>query len=437
MQQEVLISLLKSEVKPAVGCTEPAAVGLAAAKAAKLIGGQIDKLIISASANIVKNAMAVTIPNTQEAGVGLAAALGMIQGDPAKGLELFETVVKEDVVKAKQLMARGAVEVNVAQENGFYISARAEGINGWAEVYIAGGHTNIVREMINGETVFEKDAWMLQPQRYDAIDITKYKLADLISTIEAVSTDDLEFLHDGITMNLNVSAKGLELTPGLGVGSGIKALLTAGVISDDIITQARIQVAAACDARMAGISIPVMSAAGSGNQGIGTIIPVAVVAAELKSSRETLLRALAISHIITIYVKQHIGKLSSLCGCSVAAGSGATAAIAWLYGGQSKQIEGAIQNMIGNLAGTVCDGAKGGCALKLATSASEAIFAAQLAVNGIIISQQDGIIGSTVEETIRNLGQLSMPGMAATGNTILSIMMEKERQADGNPCTLS
>lgn len=426
LQHNALISLLNSEVKPALGCTEPAAVALAVAKATKLLGGGIENIIVTVSGNLLKNAMGVTIPNTREVGLEMAAALGMIKGNPDKELEVFDGVADGDVEKARRFTALGNVRVHLAKENGFYIRARVEGEGGWAEVYVVGSHTNIVKMIVNGIKIFSKDS-QGGLDDHETVDVTQYTLADFVEAIETIPVDQISFLQDGIDMNLFIASRGLELNAGLGVGAALKSLLDKGVVCADVVYKARMIVAAACDARMAGLKIPVMSTSGSGNHGIEAILPIAVVAEEMDAPKEKVLRALAFSHLVTAFVKQHTGKLSPICGCSVAAGAGAAAAIVWLMGGKIEQIEGAIKNIIGNLAGMICDGAKGGCALKLSTSAGEAIIAAQLALQGVIVSPKDGIISNTVEETVKNLGRVSSSGMTCTDEAILQIMINKER----------
>lgn len=428
LDYQILISLLKQEVKPAVGCTEPAAVALAVARAVNLLSGKINRVSVKVSPNIYKNAMSVTIPNTGETGLDMASALGMLLRNPEKELELFDAVRPDDIQKAHQILKKGNVKVELAKVKGFYIQAKVEGEMGWAEVYVAGSHTNMIKAVVNDNTVFLKDGQDVEMGLETNIDVTSYTISDFIKTIETIPIEDISFLQEGIDMNLNISRKGLELQPGLGVSVGLKKLVDRGVISNDIINKVRIAVAAACDARMAGLNFPVMTTMGSGNHGIEAIIPVAIVAQEIQAPQEKALRALALSHLVTAYVKQYTGKLSSLCGCTIAAGTGAAAAITWLLGGSLRQIEGAIKNVIGNLTGMICDGAKGGCALKLTTAAGEAIIAAYLALQDIIISSRDGIISQTCEETIKNLGEISSKGMANTDEVILGIMLSKQKQ---------
>lgn len=428
MSQEMLLSLLKTEVKPALGCTEPAAAAFAVAKARDFLGGRIEKVRLSVSGNIFKNALAVTIPNTQEAGLKMASILGLLKGESEKGLEVFNNVTPADVVKAKILICKGLVEVEIANEDGLFIEARVEGEHGWAEVVISGGHTNIVKVTVNGEILLKKNDPVIL-QRGDELSFGDYTLAGLVKEVESFPIEEILFLREGLEMNLSIAELGLKQKAGLALGAGMKSLMSKGIISSGVANQARMVVAGACDARMAGMNHPVMSTMGSGNHGIAAILPVVIFSQYKGSSEEETLRALAISHLVTAFVKQYTGRLSTMCGCALAAGSGASAAITWLKGGNKEQIEGSVQNIIGNLAGMICDGAKGGCALKLSTSAGEAILSAELSIEGVIINSLDGIISPTVEETIRNLGKLSVIGMNCTEETILDIMLHKEKPA--------
>lgn len=420
------IDLLRDEVRPALGCTEPAAAALAVAKARDFLGGRIHGIHLSVSGNIYKNALAVTIPNTVEAGLEMAAALGLCKGDAQRGLQVFAEVRPEDVADAKELVRKGAVHVHILKTEGFHIEARVEGERGWAGVFVSGTHTQVIRAEVNGRLVFQASDPLSRPDG-KARKLTGYSLEEIIQVVEEFSPEKIAFLQDGVDMNLAMAETGLKLSSGMGVGAGLKALMDKGVISSDLINRTRMVAAAAADARMAGVDQPVMSTMGSGNQGIGAIIPVALVAREYDFSTEDTLRAIALSHLVTGYVKAYTGRLSTMCGCAVAAGAGAAAAVVWLMGGTTEQVAGAVKNIIGNLSGMICDGAKGGCALKLSTSAGEAILAANLALGGVVISSKDGIIGKSVEESIRNLGRLSTTGMVCAEEAILNIMQDKEK----------
>ncbi len=429
MLHKTLISFLSSEVKPALGCTEPAAVAWTTAQAKNLLGGRIELVEVTVSRNIYKNAMSVIVPPTQEAGVSIAAALGVVMEGPAEDLLLLQSVTVTDVAKARELTEQGKVKLVLSEQEGVYIRARVIGNRGWAEAHVAGSHTNMVKAIVNGATILtlREDGF---ESKSAMVDFTGYSFGELVKTVVNLPLEDISFLQAGIEMNLFIAEKGLENTVGLGVGTGLKSLLAKGLLSNDLANRVRMNVAAACDARMAGLRLPVMTTVGSGNHGIVAIVPVAIAAREMNASQTQVLRALALSHVITAYVKNHTGRLSPVCGCAVAAGAGAAAALTWLWGGNLAQMEGAVKNIIGNLVGMLCDGAKGGCALKLSTSAGEAVIAAQLALQNVIVSSSDGIVAETLEGTVQNLGQISTDGMLSTDPVILAVLMRKQQEKE-------
>lgn len=403
-------------------------MALAVAKARDYLGGRIDGIKLAVSGNIYKNALAVTIPHTEEAGLEMAAVLGLLKGEADRGLEVFAGVGPAEVKQAKLLVARGLAQVRIADREGIFIEAHLEGERGWVEVVIADQHTHVASVRVNGKMRQQEEGYDKQ-ERSGSWFPDEYKLSELVEQVERLRPEDIEFLRDGLEMNLAMAELGLQSKPGLALGAGLKSLIERGFLSDDVGNRARVAVAAACDARMAGSDQPVMSSMGSGNHGIVAIVTVAVLAQEIGATEERTLRALALSHLVTAFVKQYTGRLSTMCGCAVAAGAGAAAAAAWLQGGKAEQVAGAVQNIIGNLAGMICDGAKGGCAFKLSTAAAEAILSSEMALAGVIINPVDGIISPTVEATVRNLGRLSSAGMTCAEETILDIMLHKEKKA--------
>jgi L-cysteine desulfidase len=287
--------------------------------------------------------------------------------------------------------------------------------------------------MLDGKPV--NDATLIPDAGYAA---GKPKLAELESWLKGLSLDrlielldeldeeDLQFLESGIELNLRLADFGLKHGPGLGVGRALERLVRLGLIQRDMMAAARILTSSAADARMAGARLPAMSSAGSGNHGLTAILPIVAVEEFISGDRRTLLEAIGLSHIITACVKAHTGRLSAICGCSVAAGAGATAGITYLMGGTRQHIAGAIQNLTEDLAGVICDGAKGGCALKLSTAAGTAVQAALFSLHGVNVSDTDGIIGRSSEDTMKNIGTLTTQGMIETDRTILSIMLQKQ-----------
>lgn len=422
---ELLLKSLKNGVKPALGCTEPVAVGLAVAKAYEVLEGEVKRVEVRVSPNIYKNGMGVGIPGTKEIGLIFATALGITCGDPDLGLEVFKYVNDRAIAKAKDLVDADLIQVGLEDgEGNFFIQARVITDKGEGICKIRDSHTNIVYLEVDGEVVLDKE---LKEDKEDfSNDYMKdLSLTDLREFIEAVDYEDIEFLLDGVRMNMDMARAGLVEKAGAGLGAALDSLVEKKLLGEDLVNRARVMTAAACDARMAGLNLPVMSSAGSGNHGITAIVPAAVVCQSMGCDDEKLARALALSHLVTAYIKVYIGGLSPVCGCAVAAGIGASASITWALGGGDEQIQMAIKNMIANLTGMICDGAKGGCAFKLSTAAAEAVLQAQLALANVQVNDLDGILSPTAEEAIRNLGKVCTEGMEKMDNTILEVMVNR------------
>lgn len=421
--KELLESLING-VKPALGCTEPVAVGLAVAKAMEKIDGEILKIDVKVSPNIFKNGMGVGIPGTTKIGLVFAAGLAAICGDADLGLEVFKPVNDKAILETEDLVKKDIIKIKLEDTKGnFYISAEVKTQAGSGLCIIKNTHTNIVYVESDGVVLFNKEdeTTVVTPTNEYMKNIN---LKDIREFVETVAYDDIRFLLEGVKLNMNIAKIGLEEKSGPGLGAAMNLLMEEGVIKKDMVSQARILTSAACDARMAGINMPVMSSAGSGNHGITAIIPPTVVCEYMGYDDEKLARTLALSHLVTAYIKTFTGGLSPVCGCAVAAGIGASTSVVWTLGGNDDQMAGAIKNMVGTLTGMVCDGAKGGCAFKLSTASSEAIIQAKLALAGVIINDTDGIIDPQVEKTIRNLGSFSVEGMKNADSEIIDIMLK-------------
>jgi L-cysteine desulfidase len=430
--------VLKTEVAPALGCTEPVAIALAAAAAASLIPDQsIDTLEIWVDPNIYKNGVAVAIPGTQGLnGLDLAAALGALGGDPSLRLEVLATVEDDTVARALKLLEHRKVIVKLLQDRtSLYVKAVIRSETQESEAIIEGLHDNIVSMKLDGQPVAgnkllageETGDGKSKLQMVEAW-LKQLSLSDLVALLDDLDADDYAFLDEGIQFNRRLADYGLKHGSGLGIGKTLDRLVRQRLISRDMIVTARILTAAASDARMAGVPLPAMSSAGSGNHGLTAILPIWALKDYVKSDHQAILQAIAISHIITAYVKAHTGRLSAICGCSVAAGAGATAGVTHLLGGTLQHIAGAITNLTEDLAGVICDGAKAGCSLKLATAAGTAIQSALFALQGVHVKSTDGIVADSAEETMQNVGRLSSQGMIETDRTILKIMLEKNFQ---------
>ena len=426
--------ILQMEVAPALGCTEPVAIALGAAAAASLLPGKtIDSIEMWADPNIYKNGMAVVIPGTGGmTGLDVAAAVGAFGGDPSLGLEVLNTVDQQTVEKTKTLLEKKGIDVHLIEESGLHIKTIITSGNDRAFSEIKELHTNIVSLTLNDVPVTDSPllSKVASKSGKSAMAILEewlmgLTLDDIFELIDEIDEDDLAFLKKGVEYNVKLAEHGLKYGSGLGIGKAIERQLKQKLMVKDMATSARIMTSAAADARMSGVNLPAMSSAGSGNHGLTAILPIWAIKDFVDHDEETVLRAIGLSHIITAYVKAHTGRLSAVCGCSVAAGAGATAGITYLVGGDVKHMAGAIKNIMEDLAGVICDGAKAGCALKLNTAAGAAVQAALFSLQGINVQDTDGIIGDSTEQTVRNLGTLSHQGMVQTDRTILKIMRDK------------
>ena len=428
--------ILKIQVAPALGCTEPVAIALGAAAAVSLLPEkQIDEIEIWVDPNIYKNGLAVSIPGTGGlSGLDMASAVGALGGDAALKLEVLDSVDSPAISAAQKIVKAGRVKVNLLRDQvGIFIKTIVKGNGHTAESVITGLHDNIVSLALDGRTMTDH---VLLPKAGSGDG--KRRLADLEAWLKGLSLDqllellddlddeDLKFLKSGVDVNMRLADYGLKHGPGLGVGRTMERLVRQGLMKRDMITAARILASSAADARMSGVKLPAMSSAGSGNHGLTAILPIVAVEKFITVDHRTTLEAIGLSHIITAYVKAHTGRLSAICGCSVAAGAGATAGVTYLMGGAKLHIAGAIKNLTEDLAGVICDGAKGGCALKLATAAGTAVQASLFALQGVNVSATDGIIGRSSEDTMKNIGTLTTQGMIETDRTILNIMLDKQ-----------
>ena len=432
-----IIELIRKEVKPALGCTEPIAVALAVAKAMEIIEdkcapvsgwrmGTSYGLRIEVSGNILKNGMGVGIPGTGMVGLHIAAALGAVCGRSEYGLEVLNDLDGASIAHAKELVEQKSVTVGLANTTlKLYVKASIDYDGHCASAVIENDHDNIVETSFDEAllTSSRKAAGAECPDQKTTLDyhLTVREIVDFAST---VAYDDIEFILESRTLNLALAKEGLTGRYGLKVGYAINLNDNREVFGEDFLCYAMSLTAAASDARMAGCTLAAMSNSGSGNQGITVTMPVIAYSLRYGTDDERLARALVLSHLIAIHIKGYLGKLSALCGCVIAS-TGSACGLVYLRGGDYQQICAAIKNMIGNITGMVCDGAKVGCAMKVASGVSSALQSAVLAREGICISAHDGIIENDIEKTIRNLGQIGSIGMQHTDNMILDIMVCK------------
>ncbi|MDP3486483.1 MAG: L-serine ammonia-lyase, iron-sulfur-dependent, subunit alpha [Bacillota bacterium] len=421
-----IINLLQREVRPALGCTEPAAVALACAYAAYGVEGEIDEVRVFVDPNVYKNGMGVFVPGADAVGLPIAAALGALIADPVLELQVLGAVKPGMRERACRLISEGRVTVEPVGEFGqlrIAATVRSGGCESTAE--ISGTHTHLSALFRNGKQTFTAP---VQETSLGVLSWLKdYTVKDIVRAVQGRGKE-LTFLVALAQQNMKVAQAGLSEPMGVGLGWNLRRLMEEGKLGTDGPNRIMSYVAAAADARMSGYSEPVISTNGSGNQGITASLPVLLAYEDMQDiSEDRLTEALAISHLITIYVKQYIGKLSASCACAMAAAIGASCGISYLWGQSDEQLENCIGLMAANLTGMICDGAKVSCSFKLATAALTAVQSAMLAGVGVSAPAYDGILSFSAEQTIFNLGEVSNPGMRETDRVILNLMCAKKK----------
>ena len=419
-----IIELVKSEVVPAVGCTEPVAVALCVAKATETLGCMPETIEVLLSANILKNAMGVGIPGTGMIGLPIAIALGASVGKSEYGLEVLKDVTPSAVENGKKFIAENRIAVKLKKDapDKLYIEVIASSDNNRAKAVICGGHSNFIHVSKNEDVILDI------PVTCENDDESLNDWLNMAMVYEFATTaplEEIDFINEARVLNENAANESLHGNYGHSLGKALSRPLGRGIMGDTIFSHILSATACACDARMAGAMIPVMSNSGSGNQGICATLPVVKFAMENHNTDEELTRALMLSHLTAIYVKQSLGKLSALCGCVVAS-TGSSCGITYLMGGTYEQVTFAVKNMIANLTGMICDGAKPSCALKLASGVSTAVLSAMLAIQGECVTSVEGIIDDSVDKSIHNLTKIGKDAMDETDKYVLDIMVGKK-----------
>ncbi|GGB63716.1 serine dehydratase subunit alpha family protein [Fictibacillus barbaricus] len=427
MKADKIYDLLEKELVVALGCTEPVAIALASATAKQYISSPVTSISVRASGNVIKNALSVGIPGMNYTGIDFTAALGVIAGDPAKKLQVLEGVTKKDEDESIAFVREGLVSVSTADgPEKLYIEVELKSQTEEAVVVISGDHTNVSYVSCNGKVLVDEK----QPDKTSTSTkkpFPELKIEDLYSFISTVPLNRLELVKRSVELNRAICEEGLSNEYGLKVGKTLYDQTKKGILSDDLATYSMALSAAGSDARMAGSTMPVMANSGSGNQGIAVTMPVVAAAEKLGVTEEKMLRAVTLSHLLSIYMKSKFGRLSALCGVTVA-GASASAAITYLLDDDLGKMKAAIQNTLGNVSGMVCDGAKAGCAMKVATCSSAAVQSALLASNSLCIPSTNGFIEEDVEQTIENFCRLGHETSATTDSVLLDMMVNKQRK---------
>lgn len=424
MDTDKILKMIKAEMKPSMGCTEPVAIGLAVSNTCTNLSNPAKKLKLKISSNIFKNAYCVKIPNTTEAGIPLAATLGYLLTKPNNTMEIFSGVNDELVKEAYALIENNFVEIEAIPSSEFYIEVTALNDTETVTTLTVDRHDNLVKVIKNDEVILNTLTDNISKDDKDDFDITQYTVAQLVDLAERIDIEKINFLNEAKEMNLIASNAGLNGDYGMNIGKNIKTMMDKGILPNDLFYYVKMVVTAASDCRMGGGPYSAMTVLGSGNQGFQATLPVIATAQYLNIDEEKTLRAMFMSILITFRQKYKVGRLSPICGATLS-GAASSAAITWLLGGNVEQIEGAMQTMFSNLTGMMCDGAKDGCAMKLSTCSGEAVMAARLALCGSIASKTDGIVSEHIEETISNVARLSQEGMKAVDMNVINIMMAK------------
>ena len=428
MKTSWIKQVLNQEMKLATGCTEPGAIALCAAYVGEKVTEPIQSVSVKCSVNIIKNAMSACIPNMNPKGVDVACAIGLVIADPSESLNLLEKVTSEQIEKAMQLVESSLIEVSVADtKEKVYIEVIAKTEHHVIRGVIAKVHSHCITLEIDGTAVLSNDIQEVKSISYEEIS-ESLSFRDAVEfALNADENDpELAVIHQSILLNGRIAEDGLVSDYGLQVGKVMMQQMNAKEIGTDVVNACVSYTAAACDGRMAGCPLPAVSNSGSGNQGIASSLPAAK-AAEWMNVKEKQFKAVLLSSLITIYIKSKLGKLSALCGATVA-GIGSACALVWLKGGSIEQMEYAVHNMIGNVTGMVCDGAKADCALKVASCTQAAFLASTLAMKHLVVQSNEGVVERHVEDSIANLARIGKEGSEVLDEMILDMMLSKKKE---------
>jgi len=422
-----MIDILKTDVKPATGCTEPIALAYTAAVAASYLSEPVERIESAVSANLMKNGMGVMVPGTGKHGLYIAAAIGALDGDASGGLQVLHDVHADKVALAVKMVDDGLVTVSVREvPNILFAETTLYGKEHSVCVRIADAHTNIIYVSKDDTIITDVPPAVAGDDGGRLAFFQNLSLRQIHEFALDIPLERITFMKDAAVLNDRLSDMGLAEPFGAGMGRALAGKIQAGLVGDDLLNRMLIHTVSAADARMGGAALPAMTNSGSGNQGICATEPVCVVARHVGADEETLIRALALSHMTAIYVHGFLPKLSALC-CAFTAAMGAAAAMAWLLTKDYDTMARSLQSMTGDAIGMVCDGAANSCALKAGTACSSAFRAVLLAMEGRQVTGTEGLVANDVDETIRNIGKLATKGMQETDREILDIMLHKNK----------
>lgn len=428
---KMMIEIMKQDVIPATGCTEPVSIAFAAATAARHLGEPVQSIDARVSANLMKNGMGVMVPGTGRPGLHIAAAVGAFGGDPDKGLQVLSGISQDIVDQGAAMVDAGKVTVQIAKEVPYvlYSEATVKGTVHTVTVCVANSHTHVISIEKDGQSVFKAVETGSDDGQNKIAFLQSLCIADIVDFAEHVLMEDVAFMKEAEVLNDRLSKEGLTGKYGLHIAASLVKQQESGLIGKDLQTQVLIRTVSAADARMGGAPFPAMTNSGSGNQGISATQPVVVIADYVKASAEDRLRAIVLSHMTAIYAHAFLPKLSAFCA-TVTASMGAAAGMAWLMNREHavETISRAICSMAGEAAGMVCDGAANSCAMKVATACTSAFRSVLLALEGTRVSGHDGLVAFDVNESIRNVGCLACHGMQQTDDEVLKIMMHKNQE---------
>ena len=421
--EECILTTVKQEVVPALGCTEPISLALASAIARQYLGQLPERIEAKVSPNLMKNGMGVTVPGTGTQGLSMAAAIGAIGGDPKGGLEVLKQITPEQVEQAKAMLNAGKVSVSIFEtEHILYSEAALFAETESVRVRIAAHHTNVIYIEKNDQTIFSKPC-AVETDNLNEI-FTALSAKDIFDFSMTVATEKIAFINDAAKLNCALSQEGLRADYGLHIGRTLQKQIGKGLLSDDLLNRIVIETTAASDARMGGANLPAMSNSGSGNQGITATLPVIVVARHIKATEEQQTRALFLAHLMAIYIHSKLPKLSALCAVTTAA-MGSCAGVAWLLTHKFEPISMAISSMIGDISGIICDGAANSCAMKVSTSITSAYKSVLMALDDMQVTGDEGIVEHNIDRSINNLCNIASRSMQYTDRQVIEIMVSK------------